>query len=79
MHTGEFLKAEWRHLAMLNYEVDPAMLRSRMPRGTELDQYDGKVFVSMVGFLFLNTTVFGVPVPFNRHFEEVNLRPTSVF
>ena len=28
----------------------------------------------MVGFLFLNTKVLGVPVPFHRDFEEVNLR-----
>ena len=27
MRTGEFLTAEWRRLAMLNYEVDPAVLR----------------------------------------------------
>lgn len=74
MQDGQFLKAEWRHLAMLNFETDPRALLSRVPAGTELDIYDGKAFVSVVGFLFLNTTVFGVPIPFNRNFEEVNLR-----
>ena len=28
----------------------------------------------LVGFLFLNTSVFGVGIPFHRDFEEVNLR-----
>jgi uncharacterized protein YqjF (DUF2071 family) len=28
----------------------------------------------MVGFLFLKTRVLGIPVPFHRDFEEVNLR-----
>ena len=69
-----FLTAEWRHLAMLNYEIDPAALRSRVPHGTELDSWNGRTLVSMVGFLFLNTRLLGLPVPFHRHFEEVNLR-----
>lgn len=71
---SRFLTAEWRHLAMLNYHIDPAALRSRVPRGTKLDSWNGKTFVSLVGFMFLNTKLLGVPVPFHRHFEEVNLR-----
>ena len=30
--------------------------------------------VSVVGFRFLDTRVLGVPIPFHRNFEEVNLR-----
>jgi len=59
---------------MLNYRVDPATLRALVPRGTELDDFRGDHFVSVVGFLFLGTKVRGVPVPFHRDFEEVNLR-----
>jgi uncharacterized protein len=73
-NSSRFLTAEWRSLAMLNYEVDPRLLRPLVPGGTELDQWSGKTFVSLVGFVFLNTKVFGVPVPFHRNFEEVNLR-----
>jgi uncharacterized protein len=69
-----FLTAEWRHLAMLNYEVDPKILAPLIPSGTELDSWNGKNFVSVVGFLFQKTRVRGVPVPFHRNFEEVNLR-----
>jgi uncharacterized protein YqjF (DUF2071 family) len=71
---GKFLSAEWRYLAMLNYEIDPALLMSRLPPGTELDSWNGKTFVSVVGFLFLNTKVLGLPIPFHTNFEEVNLR-----
>jgi len=70
----QFLTAEWRWLAMLNYEIDPALLRPFIPQGTELDSWNGRTFVSMVGFLFLNTRVQGVAIPFHRNFEEVNLR-----
>src|SRR4051794_39704022 len=72
--SGRFLSAEWRTLVMLNWEVDPALLRPFVPRGTELDTWRGKTFVSAVGFLFLDTRLFGIPVPFHRRFEEVNLR-----
>ena len=69
-----FLTAEWRWLAMLNYEVDPAVLRPLVPNGTELDAWNGVAYASVVGFLFQETRVFGVPVPLHRDFEEVNLR-----
>ncbi len=69
-----FLAAEWRYLVMRNYEVDPALLLSHVPAGTELDYNQGKAFVSVVGFLFLNTKVRGIPIPFHRNFEEINLR-----
>jgi uncharacterized protein YqjF (DUF2071 family) len=69
-----FLTAAWRTLVMLNWQVDPAILHPYVPRGTELDAWEGKTFVSAVGFLFLGTRVLGVPVPFHRDFEEVNLR-----
>jgi uncharacterized protein YqjF (DUF2071 family) len=45
-----------------------------LPKGTELDFYDGKAFVSLVGFLFRDTRIFGVPIPFLGTFEEINLR-----
>lgn len=59
---------------MLNYEVDPAVLQPHLPPGTEVDTWQGKTLVSVVGFLFLDTRVLGVAVPFHRNFEEVNLR-----
>lgn len=69
-----FLSAEWRNLVMLNYEIDPSVLRPLVPNGTALDAWGGRYFVSVVGFLFLHTRVLGLPVPFHRHFEEINLR-----
>ena len=69
-----FLTAEWRSLVMLNYAIAPEVLAGWMPRGLELDLWQGETLVSMVGFLFLKTRVLGVPVPFHQDFEEVNLR-----
>lgn len=70
----KFLTAKWQDLIMANYEVDPSLIESRVPRGTEIDLNDGKCFISLVGFMFLETRVLGVPIPFHVNFEEVNLR-----
>lgn len=59
---------------MLNYAVDPDLLRPHVPAGTELDTHDGVHYVSVVGFMFLKTRVMGMPIPFHVNFEEVNLR-----
>lgn len=69
-----FLTAEWANLLMLNYAVDPSLLESFVPAGTELDRFDGKTYVSLVGFEFNKTRVLGVRIPFHQSFEEVNLR-----
>lgn len=59
---------------MANYEVEPSLLEEFVPKGTELDFHEGKCFVSLVAFMFLDTRVLGFPVPFHINFEEVNLR-----
>jgi len=73
-HEKPFLTTDWRLLAMLNYEVDPQILLPLLPQGTELNAYQGKTFVSMVGFRFERTRLLGWPVPFHQQFPEVNLR-----
>jgi uncharacterized protein len=70
-----FLSADWRDLAMLNYEVEPRVLLPLVPAGTELDFFGGKTFVSLVGFRFLHTKLARLPrVPCHADFDEVNLR-----
>ncbi len=70
-----FLTAEWRHLLMLNYETPRDLLLPYLPAGVELDLYEDRALVSLVGFRFLNTRVLGrLPVPFHRNFDELNLR-----
>jgi len=69
-----FLTAEWRKLLVINYEIDPSILRAYLPAGTELDLFEGKCYVSLIGFMFLNTKVKGIRFPGLSNFEEVNLR-----
>src|SRR5438105_15371271 len=69
-----FLTANWRYLAMLNFVVDPKIVAPLVPPGTELDFENSETFLSVVGFLFLDTRLLGLPIPLHRDFGEVNLR-----
>lgn len=69
-----FLTAEWRYLAMLNYAVDPALLAPFVPAGTELDRFEGRTYVSLVGFRFERIRIRRLWIPFHSSFDEVNLR-----
>jgi uncharacterized protein YqjF (DUF2071 family) len=73
-HEKAFLTGQWRTLLMANYRVDPDLLRSLVPRGTELDSFNGHYYMSLVGFMFRDIRVLGMPAYFHRTFEEVNLR-----
>ena len=69
-----FLKAEWRKLAIANFEVEKKVLESYVPYGTELDLWQRKCYISVVGFMFQNTRILGMKIPFHTNFEEVNFR-----
>ena len=75
---ANFLTAEWRKLIMAQYVVAPETLAPYLPPGVALDLYrvgdEARCYVSLVGFLFDRVKLKGVPVPFHRRFEEVNLR-----
>jgi uncharacterized protein YqjF (DUF2071 family) len=69
-----FLTAGWRKLILANYAVDPQCLADYLPHGTVLDFWNGACYVSLVGFMFTDTAVKGIRIPYHVHFEEVNLR-----
>lgn len=69
-----FLTACWEQLVLLNFDCPPQLLAPLVPTGTELDDWQGATIISLVGFMFVDTRLMGVPVPGHRTFEEVNLR-----
>lgn len=66
--------AEWRSLVFLNWPIAPERLTPFLPRGTELDLWAGKAWISVVGLTFAHTKVGRVPVPFQQEYPQVNLR-----
>ena len=71
---SKFLTAEWQHLIMANYAIDPNVLLPYLPAHTQLDTFDGECYVSLVGFMFEKVKIKGFSVPFHTHFPEINLR-----
>ncbi len=69
-----FLTAQWNNLALINYEIDAKILENYIPKGTEIDSWNNKCYVSLVGFMFENVKLLGIKIPFHINFEEVNLR-----
>ena len=72
--SKKILRAEWRKLILANYPVEKAVLLPYLPAKAELDEWNGKLYVSLVGFMFLNTRLIGLKIPFHVNFPEVNLR-----
>lgn len=72
--TKTFLQAEWRKLAMANYSIDKKILDRYLPPKTEIDLWNDICYISLVGFMFKDTKVKGLKIPFHTNFEEVNLR-----
>lgn len=69
-----FLKADWENIIMANYEIDPKILLPYLPKGVEIDFFEDKCYISLVGFMFKNTQLFNIPIPWFGTFEEINLR-----
>jgi uncharacterized protein YqjF (DUF2071 family) len=69
-----FLTAHWRDLLMINWAVTPERVARWVPRGCEVDCFEGRTFASLVAFQFRDTRVLKVPIPRHIDFEEVNLR-----
>lgn len=68
------IHAKWKKLLFSNYEVDPALLKQHIPFQTELALWNDRCYVSLVGFLFLDTKLGPVPIPLHTNFPEINLR-----
>lgn len=71
---NDFLVANWENLVVATFETDKELLQPYVPPGTELNDWNGRYCMSLVGFMFSHTCLLGIPCPFYRRFEEVNLR-----
>lgn len=59
---------------MANFSVDKKLIEPYLPNKTEIDIWNNLCYISLVGFMFVNTKIKGIKIPFHTNFEEVNLR-----
>lgn len=60
--------------AFVNFDVDRRVLEPLVPAGTELDTWQGRALVSLVAFEMTDNRLLGVPLPFARAYDQINLR-----
>ena len=69
------MRMRWRELLFAHWSVDPAVIAPLIPRGLQLDLFDGRCYVGAVPFLMENVTPRFVPPLRGLHaFPELNLR-----
>ena len=65
----------WESLTFLHWRVSPEVVRGPLPRGLELDTYDGSAWVGLTPFLLTGLRPPGMPaVPLISRFPEMNVR-----
>jgi uncharacterized protein YqjF (DUF2071 family) len=66
---------KWRTLLFLHWELPPEVLAALLPRGLELDLYEGKAYVGLVPFTMRGIRPVGLPaVRWLSDFHETNVR-----
>jgi uncharacterized protein YqjF (DUF2071 family) len=69
------MRQSWLDVAFLHWRYDPAIVRPLVPRGLELDLYDGAAWVGLVPFTIEGLTLPHAPaVPYLSNFPETNVR-----
>jgi uncharacterized protein YqjF (DUF2071 family) len=69
-----FLTARWTDILLINFAASAKLIDRLAPPGTEPDLYDGRAYISVVGFRFRSVRVLGIPIPGHTNFDEINLR-----
>ena len=69
------LNQEWRNLTFMHWSVDPEKLKVHLPKGLELDTFDGKAYIGVVPFKMKNVRPRRLPsIPLISNFPEFNIR-----
>jgi uncharacterized protein YqjF (DUF2071 family) len=65
----------WSHLLFLHWPVAAQVIAPHLPRGLELDTFDGRAYVGLIPFTMSNIRARWLPpLPGLSRFHEVNLR-----
>lgn len=69
------MRQTWRDLAFLHWPCTAASLAPHIPRGLELDTFDGRAWIGVVPFRMTGIRLRGLPpVPGTHAFPELNVR-----
>jgi len=65
----------WRTVAFLHWKYDASALQRRLPRGLEVDTFDGSAWIGLVPFVINGLRIRSTPaIPWTSEFPETNVR-----
>ena len=64
----------WHEISFFHWACDPQLIQSRLPRGLEVDTFDGKAWVTVTPFLLTGLRPPFFPRAFGQTFPETNFR-----
>ena len=69
------MSQRWNDVSFAHFPVDPSVLRPLLPPAVDVDTFEGRAWVSMVGFEMDELRLTGLPrVPTTSRFPEFNVR-----
>jgi uncharacterized protein YqjF (DUF2071 family) len=69
------MKQQWQELAYVHWRYDPSVVQALLPKGLEVDTFDGSAWVGLIPFSMRNISFPGTPaIPYLGSFPEVNVR-----
>ena len=72
---GPVMLQSWRWLTFLHWRYEPTLIRGRLPKGLELDIFDGVAWIGLTPFVLENLRLPLLPaLPWISRFPETNLR-----
>lgn len=70
----KLLKMTWEKAFFAHWDWDPSDIASRLPRGLQLDTFNGRAYLGVVPFLMKNIRFSVMPSSTGLAFPELNLR-----
>lgn len=75
VERARFLQMRWERLLFAHWPIDAAVVRPLIPRGLELETFDGAAWIGVVPFGMSRVRLRGMPpVPTAHRFLELNVR-----
>ncbi|MEC5424821.1 DUF2071 domain-containing protein [Virgibacillus sp. C22-A2] len=73
---GQWLMAQkWDHLLFMHLPVPPEIMKRQLPKGLDLDTYDGVAWLTIIPFRISDMRFRNMPpIPFLHSFLELNVR-----
>jgi uncharacterized protein YqjF (DUF2071 family) len=69
------LKMNWNRLLFAHWRIPPAEIQKTLPRGLEVDVFDGSAWLAIVPFFMERVHPVGLPpMPWLSWFQEMNVR-----